>query len=222
MMHNLPRTITGSLLALSALAGCQPSVSSEADATSPSALATDGRAFRPPGVVPQGTGNSDPKVTPRAVNGRQGAMARASTVRGAESGPVRPRLAVRAKGKRDITFDDLEFKIERDGDFDPSMLSPSIEELNGAKVVIRGFMLASSVLQQSGIKQFVLVRDNQQCCFGPGAYVYHNMRVEVEDGKSTSFAVRPVTVEGTLTIDPWVGVDGKCYSVYHMRAQRVW
>jgi hypothetical protein len=130
-------------------------------------------------------------------------------------------LIVRGKGQRDITFDDLEFAIERDGDFDRSMIPPSIEALNGAEVVIRGFILASSVLQPSGIRQFVLVRDNQQCCFGPGAYVYHNIRVEMDQGKSASFVVRPVTVEGTLTIEPWIGVDGKCYSVYHMTARRI-
>jgi hypothetical protein len=146
---------------------------------------------------------------------------RSGTSSDADDGQVRARRSVRSKGILDITFDDLEFSIERDGDFDRSMLTGDIEELNGRKVVIRGFILASSVLQQTGITKFVLVRDNQECCFGPGAYLYHNVRVEMEQGKSTSFAVRPVTVEGTFSIEPWIGVDGKCYSVYYMKAERV-
>ena len=101
------------------------------------------------------------------------------------------------------------------------MLPEAVEQLDGQTVVIRGFMLASSVLQQTGIEQFVLVRDNQQCCFGPGGYVYHNVRIQMQEGKTASFQVRPVAVEGQLAIDPWIGPDGKCYSVYKLTASSV-
>ena len=45
------------------------------------------------------------------------------------------------------------------------MITPAIEKLENTKVRIRGYILPS--FQQSGLTQFVLVRDNMQCCFGP-------------------------------------------------------
>ena len=120
-----------------------------------------------------------------------------------------------------MSFDDLEFKIEKDQAFERTMLTPRIEELDGQPVVLRGFVLDSSVFQTSGIKQFMLVRDNQQCCFGPGAYLYHNVQVEMEEGKTAEFSIRPVQVSGIFSIKPLIFPDGKCYSVYHIRAQSV-
>lgn len=137
----------------------------------------------------------------------------------AESMRVRPRLAIRSGGLLDLTFDNLEFKIEKDADFKREMLSQDIEDYNDKEVIIRGFILDASVFQLKNIKQFVLVRDNQECCFGPGAYIFHNIQVEMDEGKTTDFSIRPVTVKGKLSIKPWFGPDGKCYSVYHLAAK---
>ena len=134
---------------------------------------------------------------------------------------VRPRTNTRAGGLLDLTFDDFEFQIDKDADFDRSMLSDKVEEFDGKEILIRGFILDSSVFQLKNIKQFVLVRDNQQCCFGPGAYLYHNMQVEMVEGETANFSIRPVTVQGTFRIKPWIGPDGKCYSVYHVTAKSV-
>jgi hypothetical protein len=134
---------------------------------------------------------------------------------------VRPRTTTRADGVLDLTFDDFEFKIEKDAKFDRSMLAVKIEEFDGQEILIRGFILDSSVFQLKNIKQFVLVRDNQQCCFGPGAYLFHNMQVEMVPGETANFSIRPVTVQGKFHIKPWIGPDGKCYSVYHITAKSV-
>ena len=116
----------------------------------------------------------------------------------------------------DLTFDELEFDIERDADFEESMLEDSIRQLDGKKVVIRGYMLAESVFQQRGIKKFVLIRDNRECCFGPGAYIYHNLQVDMEGSETVDFDIKPIALTGTLSIRPWFGPDGKCYSVFHL------
>ena len=50
------------------------------------------------------------------------------------------------------------------------MLTPAVKKLTGKPIRIRGYILPS--FQQAGIKQFVLVRDNMQCCFGPGQAAY--------------------------------------------------
>ena len=133
----------------------------------------------------------------------------------------RPAVAKKRPREQSVTFDDLAFDIERDGDFDLALLTDEIRALEGQPVVLRGFILAASVYQQNGIKQFVLVRDNQECCFGPGAYIYHNCQVECVPNVSTSFSIRPIAVHGTLRFKPLVGPDGKCLSVYHLTATRV-
>src|SRR5262249_45660529 len=68
---------------------------------------------------------------------------------------------------RDITFDTIKFDMKKEDPFERKMLTPAIEKLANNKVRIRGYILPS--FQQSGLTQFVLVRDNMQCCFGPGA-----------------------------------------------------
>jgi hypothetical protein len=165
---------------------------------------------------------SDALVQPRTDQQSPSATAAGDTSgKTPDNMKVRPRLAHRAGGILDLTFDDLEFEIDRDGAFERSMLGEHIEELKDKTVILRGFILDASVFQQKGIKQFVLVRDNQQCCFGPGAYIHHNAQVEMVEGKSTEFSLRPVTVKGKFDIRPFLGPDGKCYSVYHLTAESV-
>ena len=125
-------------------------------------------------------------------------------------------------GKQDVknlTFDDIEFKMKKGAPFKRSMLGEKIEKLSSRSVRIRGYILPS--FQQKGIKQFVLVRDNMECCFGPGAALYDCILVEMEAGKSTSYTVRPVSVEGTFTIKEYKGPDGKHLAIYHLAGRRV-
>lgn len=115
---------------------------------------------------------------------------------------------------RDISFDDLKFDMKKGDPFLRSMLTEKIEKMHGTKIRIRGYILPS--FQQKGITQFVLVRDNMECCFGPGAALYDCVLVEMASGKSTSFTVRPVTVEGKFEISEYKGPDGKHLGIYHL------
>src|SRR5262245_18747986 len=99
---------------------------------------------------------------------------------------------------RDVTFDDIKFDIKKGDPFQRSMLTEKIEKLHGSAIRIRGYMLPS--FQQKGITQFVLLRDNMECCFGPGAALYDCILVEMADGKSISYTVRPVAVQGKFEV----------------------
>ena len=214
------------IAALSFLPGCGPSASSKDDMTWRQAndAVSDAQASLPDGTPNTDQSNTDQSAKVSQTIGRDDVKenrVRPAEYTNAEDTRVRPRLSVRAGGLRDLTFDDLEFGMEPDAKFERSVLGEKIEKLDGKRVVIRGFILASSVFQQKGIKQFILVRDNQQCCFGPGAYIYHNMQVQMEEGQTANFGIRPVTVEGQFAIKPWIGPDGKCYSVYHLTARSV-
>jgi len=121
---------------------------------------------------------------------------------------------------RELTFDDVKFEMEKNDDFKRSMITPEIESLNNQKIRISGFILPASVFRQQGIKQFVLVRDNQECCFGPGAALFDSIVIDMEPGKTTDFQIRPISVEGKFSIHEWVGPDGKYLSIYHLQASQ--
>jgi hypothetical protein len=128
-----------------------------------------------------------------------------------------------ARKRGEITFDDLKFDIEKGGEFKKEMITKEIEELNKKTVKLRGFILPTSVFQQSGIKQFVLVRDNQECCFGPGAALYDCVIIEMQAGKTATFSTRVVSVKGKLEIDSesFQYPDGGHYAIYKMTAEEV-
>lgn len=119
----------------------------------------------------------------------------------------------------DKTFDDIKFDIEPDAPFDRKLLTDTIRELDGRRIRIRGYILPTA--QQRGIKQFVLVRDNQECCFGPGAALYDCILVNMLPGESTEFSVRPVAVEGTFVVEEFFGPDGPPLAIYRMTGETV-
>ncbi len=127
--------------------------------------------------------------------------------------PATPQAVVGADGKvREITFDDLKLPLEKGDPFDRGILPPVVDALQGQRVRIRGYILPS--FQQRGITQFVLVRDNMECCFGPGALLHDCVVVRMRPGKSADFSIRPVAVAGSFRIEELKGPDGKHLAVY--------
>lgn len=119
-----------------------------------------------------------------------------------------------------ISFDDIAFKMEKDEMFSRSMLTKKITNYVGKDIKLRGYILPS--FKQDGLTQFVLVRDNMECCFGPGAALYDCVMVQMRPGKSTSFSVRPVTIEGNFKIDEWKDFDGVIRAIYHLEGESVY
>ena len=117
----------------------------------------------------------------------------------------------------DQTFDDIKFDIEPDGDFERSMLTDEIRELDGRRIRIRGYILPTA--QKRGIREFVLVRDNQECCFGPGAALYDCILVTMEPGATTEFTVRPIAVEGEFRVEEFYGPDERPLAIYQLKGE---
>ena len=118
---------------------------------------------------------------------------------------------------KDISFDDIKFDIAQDAPFKRDLLPKKIESLEGQLVRLRGYMLPS--FQQSGIKKFVLVRDNMECCFGPGAAIYDCVIIEMQGSASASFSVRPMAVEGVFSVSEFKGPDGNHLAIYHIEGR---
>jgi hypothetical protein len=119
----------------------------------------------------------------------------------------------------DKTFDDLRFDIDVGEPFKRDMLPESIEQMVNQRMRIRGFILPTA--QSHGLTVFVLVRDNQQCCFGPGAALYDCILIEMQPGKTADFSIRPVTVEGVFDINEVRGPDGMHLAIYRLVAESV-
>lgn len=206
------------LLAL-VLAGCDSSAPTKVDHPQPPAgpMATADEPVPPVASAdPAPTEPTSPAAIPAAEPAAGGGRA--------DTSPPRSRVvntaARGAGGVLEITFDTIKFPMEKEDPFDRSLLTPEILQLVGQPVRIRGYILPS--FQQSGIKQFVLVRDNLECCFGPGAALFDCIVVEMKPGKSTDYTVRPVSVEGTFSLKEEINPDdGKHLAIYHLDGEKV-
>jgi len=131
--------------------------------------------------------------------------------------PGQPSSQNEHKPTRDITFDTIKLDMQKDEPFKRSMIAPAIERLDKSKIRVRGYILPS--VEQT-LTRFVLVRDNMQCCFGPGAALFDCILVEMDPGRSAEFTSQPVAVEGIFSINEYLN-GGKCVAIYHLQAEKV-
>lgn len=132
---------------------------------------------------------------------------------------VKPRSRAASGVIHETTFDDVKFEMKKEERFERRMLTPEIEQLDGQRIRIRGYILPT--FRQTGLTEFVLVRDNMECCFGPGAALYDAILVQMNAGVSTDFSIRPVAVEGVFSVRELIGPDGKHLAVYHLQGEAV-
>jgi len=170
----------------------------------------------PPGAArqprPEVAQRTAPGEAPKAAASKQPT---ASGTRARAAEPLRPAAQARTA---DITFDHIKFDMEKGEAFDSAMLNDQIRALSGQPIRIRGYIHPGTVFTQTGIRQFVLVRDNMECCFGPGAMLYDAIVVEMKPGRSTDFTSRPITVEGTFSVREVLDSQGKHLAIYHLQA----
>ncbi len=114
----------------------------------------------------------------------------------------------------EVTFDDVKFEMEKGSEFKRTLLTDRVRELDGKRIRIRGYIYPT--FKQKGIQQFVLVRDNMECCFGPGAALYDCVYVEMVGSNSIEYTVRPIAAEGVFTVEERKGFDGKIVAIYHL------
>ncbi len=132
--------------------------------------------------------------------------------------PEQRKKELEAKRGRDgvyeLTFDDIKFDMETGSKFERDYIGEAIESLGNKRIRIRGYIYPTT---QQHPEQFILVRDNMECCFGPGAALYDCVAVIMNPGKQTTFTTRPVTVEGTFSVEVRE-FDGTVFSIYRMDA----
>jgi hypothetical protein len=100
---------------------------------------------------------------------------------------------------------------------------PEVAALNGKKVFIKGYIRQDSISQMSRLDQFLLVRDNQQCCFGDISSVkfYDRILVSVDGSLQVNNSKSVISMGGVLHIDEKNAVAGPLHPVFTLTADFV-
>jgi hypothetical protein len=122
-------------------------------------------------------------------------------------------------GPQTVSWEQLDLGIEPDSLYQPWMMKTSVAELVGKPIRITGFM-CGAVFQKENIRNFPLLRE-RECPFGVGGQAHHVIEVDLPQVLRTSFTTEPVTIEGTFSVRPWTGPNGKTWSLYHVEGTKV-
>ena len=89
-----------------------------------------------------------------------------------------------------------------------------LKSLNGKRVRVRGFMYPP--FQETGLRGFVLARDNQICCFGRNPKIYDLVEVTMRDGVTANYIQsRPFDVVGVFRIEA-AAEDGELFRLFQI------
>jgi hypothetical protein len=101
------------------------------------------------------------------------------------------------------------------------LVPPEIVALNGKRVMIKGYIRPDSITVSKGIDRFLLVRDNNQCCFGSLSDVkyYDQMDVTMVDSKTVDYSDGVFRMHGVLAVSPENAMRGPQYPVFTMKAE---
>ncbi|HMO85961.1 MAG TPA: DUF4190 domain-containing protein [Lacipirellulaceae bacterium] len=100
------------------------------------------------------------------------------------------------------------------------LIPSKIAELDGQKVFIKGYFRPDSSPYTRNVREFLLVRDNNQCCFGDlnSVQFYDQIAVQLEGDLTVNYSPRLFRIGGTLRIDPRWAEPGSGGSVFSLQA----
>jgi hypothetical protein len=146
--------------------------------------------------------------------GLAGGLAFAGYVRATEFPPDYARVSF-----ADLRPSDVELRGNR-------VIPAAIEALDGKRVAIKGYMRPGTHYSEGGaavnqhIKQFLLVRDNNQCCFGDLSAVQYFDQVAVKLGGALTvdYDSGLYKIGGVLRLQPGNLAGGRGGPVYQLEA----
>jgi len=99
-------------------------------------------------------------------------------------------------------------------------IPPEIMALNGKRIFIKGYIRPGSSPLQNNIDRFLLVRDNNQCCFGDLSKVnyYDQMDVQITNGNYVDDNLNLLRMGGILEIHPENLSRGSGQPVFALKA----
>lgn len=117
-------------------------------------------------------------------------------------------------------FTRLNYAMLQPLDGDPATAVPeTATAVNGREVLLKGYMYPGK--QQQGIVQFLLVRDQGDCCFGGNPKITDRVLVHIADPRGIDFSPRLRKIAGRFVIRPTgtEALDGGV--LYHIEEARV-
>lgn len=82
----------------------------------------------------------------------------------------------------------------------------SARAIDGHFVLLKGYMYPGK--QQHGIRQFLLVRDQGDCCFGGNPKITDRVLVHLSDETGLAYTSRQKKIAGRFVLRPTAGLDG--------------
>ena len=97
---------------------------------------------------------------------------------------------------------------------------PEVQELAGKRIFIKGYIRPGSAPVRTGIDRFLLVRDNNQCCFGDLSKVkyFDQIAVQITSSHRVEDTLRILRMGGILEINERNLALGPGYPVFTLRA----
>jgi hypothetical protein len=98
-----------------------------------------------------------------------------------------------------------------------NVVPKSALELHGKRVFIKGYVYPGQA-QTRGIKQFVLCRDNGDCCFGGTPPLTDKILITLQDPLRLNYSTRLQKLAGTFYVAPTAGIDAPGDILYQLEA----
>ncbi len=112
-------------------------------------------------------------------------------------------------------FERLNYAALQPGEGEPENLIPeSAVKMHGRDVLLKGYMYPGK--QQRGIRQFLLVRDQGDCCFGGNPKITDRVLVQMADKQTIEYTPRLRKIAGRFSIRPAGAVDVDGGVFYHV------
>ncbi|HUY33744.1 MAG TPA: DUF4190 domain-containing protein [Pirellulales bacterium] len=118
------------------------------------------------------------------------------------------------EGYRRINYDLLQPAAEA-----PYQIPPQRAlELDGQKIFVKGYVYQPDKGRITGIKQFILVRDKGDCCFGGSPRITDMIMVRLKGKLEATFDMRVRRLGGTLHVESDAGMHGLGGVIYQLDA----
>lgn len=103
--------------------------------------------------------------------------------------------------------------------YDTRTLHPDVAALNGQKVFLKGFMYPTR--QTEGLTEFVLAKDNGDCCFGGQPQITDMIYVRLKGNLKFDFTTERVSLAGIFHAGKMNQTDEGLTPIYELDAQYI-
>ena len=94
---------------------------------------------------------------------------------------------------------------------------PDVKALEGEKVFLKGYIYPTG--QDKGLRAFLLLKDNGQCCFGGQPELTDRLGVKMMEGKEIDYYSGKVSVAGTFRLNDRFTGQGKLEPIFILEAE---